>query len=595
MWKKIGNPPLFFGILWILLSPSFAQDITAQVSPERIVLGESFYYSLEIEDLKEPTPPEIPQDPAYTVEKLRPNVRSSSSITMINGRLSKIENYVTEFRFRLTPHQAGVCKIPPFTYTDQGFSKTLAPLQVQVDKEAPGNRFVQVLLSTTPKSIYIGQPFPITLTILSEKLLDTQNQSATIDAKWIVEFPNFQAGKFNDSKSNFQPIVLEFNGQSTMVPFRYQEERVAGGKVLYKYTFTREFICEVAGSHKIPPTRLKCERFIDPQRRQYLPLKVVQHSNPLDIEIHDAPSQGRPESYSGAIGTFSFKTQIRPHEMSVGEAGILELEIEGVGNIKTMGIPTIPQHPDFKYYEPKVDIQEIDAGNYKHKASILVEIVAKKPGDYVLPPILFTYFDTAKEAYKTLSSSPFSLKIKPEEAHEKIQVGGHSTESSGQSPQILSSIQYIKTDLKALKSHRYWFKAWEYWSFYFLGILLFLVFHIKRRYELRYSNNVALKTKEQAYKKAKASLALEALKPNTSSVELAEIFTTYLSEALMQAPGKITPHDLPPILQEAKLSPALSQQTLELLKELEYSRFGGGSTPLTSQVLQLLPQLEKVL
>ncbi|MEK7483358.1 MAG: BatD family protein [Planctomycetota bacterium] len=589
MWKKIGNRiGFFFWTSFLLLGE--AQSVSVNLKPERIIFGESTRYYVTVKDIKEPSPPQIPENPDFQIQELPPSSNSRQMISFGAQGLVQEEHFEMVFRYIITPKKVGQCEISGFTYTHESFSQGVQPILFYVEKEAPGNKYVEVVLKTVPsEKIYLGQPFVLQIVITSERKLPPDN--CTIDTEWIVDLPNFTIGEPKiPPKGKAFDILLDVPNmrRGDRIPFE-REVMNREGVVSYQYTFQQEYIAMNSGSHQIPSCLLRCGGLFDENRGRWIDLKVIEPSNSLDLLIQDAPEEGRPESYCGGIGTFTFESSLEKNEIALGEALVFRLKIRGIGNLKTMGLPKIPAHPNFKYYEPKMEIKETGK-RYEQEATILAEVVPKASGTYALPPVLFSYFDIQKKTYQTLTSPAFEVKVQKTEGT-TLEVGGPSKENSYK--EIKTGVQYIKEELSLLNHQNYYFKNTFYWLLYPITLLLYTIFTLRRRFLQRYSGNESLKAKDQAYKKA--SLRLIETKDNRSVANLYEIVTTFLSEKLMLPLGMINTKQIVEPLTQQHVKPENIQTISKLLEEMEHSRFGGVSIEnLETRVTQALNQLEKL-
>lgn len=584
MSKKIGNWLGFF--FWALLE---AQSVSVNVKPERIIFGESAGYYVTVKDIKDPSPPPLPDSPDLEIQELPKSSNSRQFINFGPNGLVQEEFYETTFRYLIKPKKTGQCLIPGFTYTHEDFSYVVPPILIHVEKDAPGNKYVDIVLKTIPEEpIYLGQPFSIQIVVTSKKKLPPDN--CTIDANWIVDLPNFLVGdtKLPPKGKAFDVLLDVPNMRRGDRIFFERDILNQTGETLYQYTFQQDYIPMSAGTHQIPPCLLRCAGLFDDTRGRWVDLKVIKPSNPLEIQIQEAPAEGRPESYSGAIGTFTFDATLEKTEVQLGEALILRMKIRGVGNLKTMGIPKIPEHPNFKYYPPKMEIKDIGK-TYEQEATLLAEFVPKTTGTYSLPPIPFTYFDIQKKTYQTLTGPSFEVKIHKSEAG-KVEVGGTTSEKNYQ--EIKTGVQYIKEDLRLLKHQNYLFKNLLYWLSYPGILVLYIALTLRRRFLQRYSGNESLKIKDNAYKKARSRLAQ--LQNSTSVSELAEIFVTFLSEKLIRPIGTVNPRQIVTPLTQHHIQTETIQQITKLLEEIEFSRFGGAPVEnLNTRVSTLINDLEK--
>ena len=87
-------------------------------------------------------------------------------------------------------------------------------------------------------------------------------------------------------------------------------------------------------------------------------------SNPLVITVRSLPEDGRPPDFSGAVGSFTFHSEVDKTRLKTNEAVTLKCTISGKGNIQLIDKMNVTFPPDFESYDPKVtsDIQTTAAG-----------------------------------------------------------------------------------------------------------------------------------------------------------------------------------------------------------------------------------------
>ncbi len=135
---------------------------------------------------------------------------------------------------------------------------------------------------------------------------------------------------------------------------------------------------------------------------------------PIEFNVQPLPSQGRPENYTGAIGTFSLNVSISPTNFAPGELIEITAAIAGTGNLEQAEIRLLDSAPMFKVYDPKT----IDS--VPGRKQVLKQIVIpQKPSANRIPEISFSFFDPNPAEYKTLSDGPFALNYNPAMQTEK--------------------------------------------------------------------------------------------------------------------------------------------------------------------------------
>ncbi len=130
----------------------------------------------------------------------------------------------------------------------------------------------------------------------------------------------------------------------------------------------------------------------------------------VKIEVDPLPT--RPSGFSGGVGQFKLKAAADHTEVKAGEPINISVTIEGVGNLKLVKQPQLELPKDFDHYDPKVtDKTKLTERGVEGSMTYDYLIVARNPGEYVIPGVELTYFDTASKAYKTLTTNEITLKV----------------------------------------------------------------------------------------------------------------------------------------------------------------------------------------
>lgn len=127
--------------------------------------------------------------------------------------------------------------------------------------------------------------------------------------------------------------------------------------------------------------------------------------DPLTLEIADLPQEGRPPSFSGAVGTFTFTAKAEPLEVAVGDLVTVTTTITGEGLPDQFLAPSIPPAPGLKVYEIKPVAVQSDTD---HRVFQQV-VVAAEPYAKAIPALSFITFNPRVRRYQVLSAGPFPL------------------------------------------------------------------------------------------------------------------------------------------------------------------------------------------
>ena len=132
------------------------------------------------------------------------------------------------------------------------------------------------------------------------------------------------------------------------------------------------------------------------------------------ITIKVDPLPTKPSNFSGGVGSFNISGQLTKAEVKAGEPVTLRIVIGGTGNLKLIQQPKADFPQSFDKYDTKVTDKTRLTDN-GIEGNIVYDLLAvpRKEGDYTIPPVSFTYFDMKTQAYKTISTHAFKLKVLP--------------------------------------------------------------------------------------------------------------------------------------------------------------------------------------
>lgn len=159
------------------------------------------------------------------------------------------------------------------------------------------------------------------------------------------------------------------------------------------------------GTHTISPLAIRTDiDFTQAARRERQPPSdpLELQTDPLEINARPLPP-GAPDTFDGAVGQFGLTTTVAPTTVQVGDAVELVAEVRGTGNLILLDPLTVAVPPEVTLYEPDTDTQleRTDAG-VESTATYTYTLVVREPGTVTLPPVTFSYFDPAAEAYRTI-------------------------------------------------------------------------------------------------------------------------------------------------------------------------------------------------
>ena len=130
------------------------------------------------------------------------------------------------------------------------------------------------------------------------------------------------------------------------------------------------------------------------------------------INVKPLPEEGKPDSFTGAVGSFMFSLTTNKKELKASEAFEVKLEVVGNGNLKLFRLPELVLPSALEVYEPEHNesVTTLISG-MKGKISDSYTVVANDPGSYPIPRVDFSYFDIKTKRYKTLDSERLVISV----------------------------------------------------------------------------------------------------------------------------------------------------------------------------------------
>jgi hypothetical protein len=314
---------------------------------------------------------------------------------------------------------------------------------------------------------------------------------------------------------------------------------------------------------------------------------IVKHlkSKSVTLNIKDFPS-GAPALFNGATGDFKLATKVDKNKITANQAITYSVTISGSGNFKQVNPPLISFPDKFDRYDPKTaeNVKITEAGGVGSKKFDYV-LIPRSAGEYELPTVEFSYFDTRKGEYVTLKSNPLHLEVEKDPGDANIQPITSMPMISGKKVEHLGNdILFIKVDpLKTLKPAGYvFFASQDFWMLFAGIILIFAVVYFVIRKMRKDRQNVALMRNRKANK-----VAINRLKQSAKLLkaddrvgfyeEVARAVWGYVSDKLNMQGSEFSRDKV----QEKLISQNVPQENIDMLiavmENCEYARYAPGS------------------
>ena len=305
------------------------------------------------------------------------------------------------------------------------------------------------------------------------------------------------------------------------------------------------------------------------------------------INVKPLPENGKPENFSGAVGSFDFKVTTNKESLKATEALELKVSVSGKGNLKLFRLPKPTLPSALEVYEPEHS-EKVNTRTSGMQGTISdsYTVVPNFQGSYPIPNVSFSYFDLKTKQYKTLTSERLIIEVNE---------GPQSTGSTNNTPGVLTE-NIIPANLNSFSSFKTstkfqpiisepFFNSNLFW-FLLLGPFLlipFIMFVVKRRTTraLDVTGNKIRKTNRLARKylsNAKKSLGQKEQFYNA----LERALHNYLKSKLRLETSEFNKEKIKELLNNKNINSATLEGFISLLTSCELARY----TPLSTVDMQ---------
>ena len=230
----------------------------------------------------------------------------------------------------------------------------------------------------------------------------------------------------------------------------------------FRYVVLKKTILypQKSGKLTIEPLSLDIDVELPTNRRNmYGQMEIKQDSKRVSagaktITVRALPEAGKPEDFSGAVGSFDFKVTPSKTSLKNGESLDLVVSVVGKGNLKLFTLPK-PVVPNALEMYDAVHNEQVNTplSGMAGKISDSYTIIPQYKGDYPIKPMQFSYFDLNSGKYRTITSQEIVVKVLdgPTQA-----VASDSNSGTGKNQVVVNEqFKYIKlqTKLEPIKAN----------------------------------------------------------------------------------------------------------------------------------------------
>ena len=558
-----------------------AQSITAS-APSQVAAGEQFRltYKVNTDDVEGFRAGNIP---AELEVLMGPSTSRQSSFQMVNGHTSSSSSVT--YTYILCATSNGTFTIPPARATVNGKQVTSNSLHIKVSGQAQSHAGGSQSHQRQPSGVrpagsaISGSDLFIKVSANKSRVHEQEPILLTYKVYTLVDLTSLN-GKMPDLKSFYsQEIPLPQQKKFTI-------ENVNGRP--YRTVTWSQYVMfpQMTGKLEIPPITfegvvVQANQNVDPFEAffnggsGYVEVKKKIQAPGLSVEVLPLPE--RPAGFSGGVGQYSIKATLDRQEVKANDPVTLKITVSGSGNMKLIKEPVVNFPQDFDKYDAKQTEQTRLTSNGL-QGSITWEFLAvpRHQGVYDIPPVAFTYYDTQSNAYKTLKTDAFQLKVSKGSSNGNVSVSQQDID------ELNKDIHYIKTGDSTLRQQGdYFFGSAGYWIA--LGLLalaflsLFIIFRQRAIDNANISKMRGKKANKVAVKRLKKADKL--MKQGRSDAFYDEVLRAlwgYVGDKLSIPVEQLTRDNISLRLSERQVDTETIQLFLTALDECEFERYAPG-------------------
>ena len=385
-------------LLWLTVFTASAATFTATLDRDTVTVGENATLTLKFEGGQPKTTPTLPN---ITNLQIAPQGTSQSYSMGTGGTTINISH-----TYAVIPTQPGDYTIPTLGAIVDGKVLTSQPLKLKAVK-APsaaantGDQLAFLKLLLPKKEVFIGEVCGVQLQLYIRDIV--------ANGDGILE-------SFERLAANGSPLKVE--GCNTLKTGYAQRRQVQIGNGVYNVATLVTAISPLkTGTITIDSINatlsLQLVAGNNGWFQQYREQRVPIVAEPETLASLAVPKENVPVNFNGAVGSYTLSLTAGPTNVAAGDPITVKIQITGNGALDSLALPEQPAWREFKTYPPTSKVEATDQLGIQGTKTFEQVIVPQSADIRELPSISFSYFDSDKKKYQTLTHPAISLVVRP--------------------------------------------------------------------------------------------------------------------------------------------------------------------------------------
>ncbi|MBS9775073.1 MAG: protein BatD, partial [Tenacibaculum sp.] len=313
----------------------------------------------------------------------------------INGKSSFNQSYT----YIIQPKRKGEFNLPPASIQFNGKTLTSKPIKIIVtgavkvpenpnDPNYIAKQNIHLVAVTSKSNPYFGEGIYVEYRLYFSENIGIYNYAVT------------EAPQYN----GFWTQEIEIK-ERTVKTAMYNGER-------YRYAVLNKalLIPTKAGKLTINPMKMDIVVAVPTGRGDFFgnpitnQVKKSFQSAKKVIYSKELPTNGKPESFTGAVGNFNYTVDLDKNTLKANESSQIKLTIEGTGNLKLFELPKIETTKELETYKPeRKERVSITSRGLQGSISEIYTVVPQYKGKYKISCNEFSYFNPKDKKYHTIT------------------------------------------------------------------------------------------------------------------------------------------------------------------------------------------------
>ena len=318
------------------------------------------------------------------------------------------------------------------------------------------------------------------------------------------------------------------------------------------------------------------------------------------INVKPLPENGKPASYTGAVGKYDFKVTPSKTTLKAGESLDLEVSVSGKGNLKLFTLPKPVVPSALEMYDPAhTENVQTPVTGMVGKISDKYTIIPQFKGKYTIKPIEFSYYDLASKSYKTIKSKEIIIDVL--EGDGTAIANNQNTNKQAIQKKEVFQFNKLKTEFVS-KSREDFLGSGLFYSLLLAPLLLIPIVMIARKQKEAKDADVVGNRIRQNNKLVKKYLS-EAKKQMGDKVPfymaMEKALHNFLKAKLHIETVEMSKDNIIELLQQRNASEESISQFMELMNDCEFARYAPATDTAMNndldRAISIISELEKQL